>query len=260
MSDFKIIDTHSHLGQEPTYPFVGYGVDNLLKLMDMLDIEKSVNANLFGMYDQFEKAAQMNEDIFRQSNGRLFFYHTFTPTHSKKAIEVIRANKDNKKYKGIKIHPSGVAIDADDDRWIPVWEIARELKLPIISHTWTKSTYHPSQNSAFAGKFERFVSAYPDVKFTFAHSGGRFEGVMEAARISKQHKNCYCDIAGDINGAGVLDYLYENIGPDRILYGSDVFMIEQRPMLGVVYGSSRLSLADKEKILRYNAEQLYFSD
>jgi len=81
---------------------------------------------------------------------------------------------------------------------------------------------------------------------------------MEAVRIGKAHKNCYFDIAGDISGAGVLDYLVDNVGADRIIYGSDCYMIEHRPMLGVILGSA-LTGAQKEKILRYNALKVYFN-
>ena len=57
----------------------------------------------------------------------------------------------------------------------------------------------------------------------------------------------------------MLDYLVDNLGAGRIIYGSDCYMIEQRPMLGVVLGAN-LPAADKEKILRYNAQKVYFAD
>ena len=258
--NFQIIDVHMHMGQEPTYTFMNYGLDNLLCSMDKLGIGYCINANLNGMRNLFERADTENREIFKESKGRILSYFCFTPNCAERALEIIRKNKDNRMYKGIKIHPSEVGIDADDDRWIPVWEVAREYHLPIMAHTWTRSAYHPSQNCAFAGKFERFVSAYPDVTFTFAHSGGRYEGVIEAARITKDHKNCYVDIAGDINGLGVLDYLYETVGPDRIMYGSDNYMIEHRPMIGMVLANNKMTISDKEKIFRYNAERVYFSE
>jgi len=257
---FKIIDSHMHAGGNGnSYLAWDTNMDTLIKSMDRLDIECAISAHTFGLMDLYAESIEQDQIVFDKSGGRIYSYFCYGPTCIQESLDTIRANRNNPIYKGIKIHPSGAAIDADDDRYRPVWDIARELKLPIIAHTWNISYYHPSQKSAFTGKFERFVSAYPDVTFTFAHSGGRYDGIVEAMRIGKIYKNCYFDIAGDILGSGVLEYLVDNVGADRILYGSDTYMIEHRPMLGVVYGSG-LSEADKEKILRYNAEKIYFPD
>ena len=258
--EFKIIDSHMHMGRTPQYVAVDFDMKDLLDAMDRLDIECAISATSPGLKDLYERSIELDQQFYDESNGRIYAYFCFSPLRPQPALDLIRANRNNKIYRGIKIHPSGCNVSADDERWRPIWELARELKLPIISHTWNKSYYHPSQMSAFAGKFEKFVSEYPDVTFIFAHSGGRYDGVIEAARIGREHSNCYFDIAGDINGMGVLDYLYDNVGPDRIIYGSDTYMIEHRPMLGIIYGSTKLSSADKEKILRYNAEKVYFSD
>lgn len=260
MSDFKIIDSHMHMDREPAYLAEDYGMKQLLDLMDRLEIECAISSTMTGLDDMYARAIEMDNESFKQSGGRIFSFFCFSPRHTQPSLDLIRANRKNKIYRGIKIHPSGCNINADDDSWIPIWELAKELKLPILAHTWNISYYHPSQQSAFAGRFERFVSAYPEVDFIFAHSGGRFDGVIEAARIGREHPNAYFDIAGDINGMGVLDYLYDNVGADRIMYGSDAFMLEQRPMLGIIYGSNKLSNAEKEKVLRYNAEKVYFSD
>lgn len=249
-----------HMGRTPSYVAINSKIKDLTDAMDRLDIECAISATSQGLIDNYERSIEMDQRFFDESGGRIYSYFCFSPLHPQPALDLIRANRDNKIYRGIKIHPSGCDVNADDDRWTPIWELAKELDLPIISHTWNISYYHPSQKSAFAGKFERFVSEYPEVTFIFAHSGGRYDGVLAAAKIGREHSNCYFDIAGDINGLGVLDYLYDNVGPDRILYGSDTYMIEHRPMLGVIYGSRKLSNADKEKVLRYNAEKVYFSD
>lgn len=254
-----IIDSHMHVGGNPSYLSMDLSLEALLAQMDYLDIERAISANSLSLRDEFEQGVLQDLEWNRQSNGRIYSYFCFGPKHPDKAIEVIRKYHHNPVFRGIKIHPSSTAVDADDEAWRPCWEVAKELHLPIMAHTWNISYYHASQKSAFAGKFEKYVSEYPEVSFTFGHSGGRWDGIVEAARIGRQYKNCYFDIAGDILGNGVLEYLVDNVGADRIIYGSDTYMIEHRPMLGVVIGS-RLSNADKEKILRYNALGCYFSD
>lgn len=256
---FQIIDSHMHVGASPDYLEWDQSLEALIRLMDRLEIERGISAHSLALKDEYAAAMREDARVFEATGGRIYSYFCFGPLHPQPALDLIRAYHTNPIYRGIKIHPSGACVDADDERYRPIWELARELKLPIISHTWNISSYHPSQKSAFAGKFEKYVSEYPDVTFIFAHSGGRYDGILEAVRIGKAHPNCYFDIAGDINGGGVLEYLVDNLGAGRVIYGSDCYMIEQRPMLGVVLGSA-LSAADKEKILRYNALKVYFSD
>lgn len=248
------------MGRTPDYVGKDFTVKDLTDAMDRNDIECAISATSQGIAELYAKSIELDQRFFDESNGRIYSYFCFSPIHPQPALDLIRANRSNKIYRGIKIHPSGCDVNADDESWRPIWELAKELKLPIISHTWNKSYYHPSQMSAFAGKFEKFVSEYPEVTFIFAHSGGRYDGVIAAMEIGKKYKNTYFDIAGDINGVGVLDYIYDSVGPDRIMYGSDTYMIEHRPMIGLILANSKLSAADKEKIFRYNAEKVYFSD
>lgn len=257
---FKIIDCHMHLGACPSFLTMDLDLMELIGKMDRLGIEYAISSNMLALqHDCFEEGILSDMKAHDLSDGRIFTNFVFSPFHPEVALDVIRKYRGNPVCRAIKIHPSETNVDADDERWRPVWEIAEELDLPILSHTWNVSYYHPSQKCAFAGKFEKYVSEYPKVTFVFAHSGGRWDGIQAAMKIGRKYKNTYFDIAGDILGNGVLDYLVENVGADRILWGSDCYMIEQRPMLGVVLGS-HLKASEKEKILRYNAKKVYFSD
>ncbi|MGJ4850395.1 amidohydrolase family protein [Bacillota bacterium Meth-B3] len=256
---FKIIDAHMHLGASPDYLAVDQSLGTLLKVMDRLDIERAISAHSLSLRDRYEEGIALDRQAHEASGGRIFSFICYGPHHPQPALDAIRAHRAERVFRGIKLHPSGAFVDADSELYRPAWEIARELKLPILSHTWNVSSYHPSQKSAWAGKFEKYAAEYPDVTFVFGHSGGRYDGIVEAVRIGRAHKNCYFDIAGDIWDNGMLEYLIDNLGAERVLYGSDCYMIEQRPMLGVVLGSS-ISDADKEKILRHNALKVYFAD
>ena len=257
--DFKFIDTHLHVGHEHTYMTYDTSVKALIAQMDRLGFECALNLGTEGLRDEYAKGIAVQKQVFEESGGRIYPCYNYGPLHPDAAIEEIRKNYPNPIFKGIKILPVGCAVDADDDRYEAAWKLARELKLPIIGHSWAVSSYHPSQQSAFAGRYERFISAYPDVTFVFAHSGGRWGGLQAAARIGRTYKNTYFDIAGDIWGMDVLEYLVDNVSADHVLFASDYSMIEQRPMIGVVLGSS-LSASEKRKVLRENALGLFFPE
>ena len=257
--DFKIIDMHMHVGSSTDYMVYDPTVKAQIAQMDCLDIEYGLHLGREGLRDEYEKGIESSRRIYAESDGRIFSCFNFGPLHPDTAIEAMRKNYPDPIFRGLKIHPSGTFVDADDDRYEAAWKIARELKIPIIAHTWAISSYHPSQKSAFAGKFERFISAYPDVPFVFAHSGGRWGGLQAAAKIGRTYANTWFDMAGDIWGMDVAEYMVDNVGPDRLMYGSDCAMIEQRPMIGVFLGAS-LPVAVKQKIFRENALALFFPD
>ncbi len=259
MSDFKLVDTHMHYGHDPQYMTYDASVESLMRKMDRLGIEYALNLGIEGLRDEYEKGIRTARRVFRESGGRIFGMFNYGPLHPEPALSLIRENAGDPVFRGIKIHPSGSNVSADDDRYRPVWEAAEECRLPIIAHTWAISSYHPSQRSAFAGNFERFVREFPDVTLVFAHSGGRWGGLQAAAAIGRKYKNTYFDIAGDIWNVDVVNYLVENVGGDHVLWGSDYSMIEQRPMIGVLLGAD-LPLTVKKKVFRENAMRLFLSD
>ena len=258
----KIIDGHFHIGAEAARWVDDTTWESAIALMDHLDIERAISANLY-MFPyvgcQFERGVAIDADIYEKSNHRIYTYFGYHPAYSQQALDVIYAHKDEPQCVGIKIHPNNSRVYADDEAFRPIWECARETGLPIMSHTWDTSTYNPGQKYAFTGLFEKYIREYPEVTFIFGHCGGRYNGIKTAIDIGMRYPNAHFDIGGDIWPLGFLDELVDKIGADRIMYGSDYTMIEQRPMLGVVYGSG-ISNLDKEKILHHTAARVFFHE
>lgn len=256
---FKIIDAHMHLGPSTGRMVPDYSIESLVALMDHLDIEKGISANCLSLDSQPEAGIQDDFIAHEKSGGRLFSFFGYDPLHIEKSIDVIDRYHDDPRCVGIKIHPSGSKVHADDERYRPVWEAAKKYNLPLMSHTWALSSYNPNQTYAVAELFEKYIREYPEVTFVFGHCGGRYEGIKTAIEIGKKYPNANYDITGDIWLNGFIEELVAGVGADRIVYGSDFTMIEQRPMMGVVLGSE-LPAIDKEKILRYTAARIYFGE
>ena len=256
---FKIIDAHMHMGPDPGRMVPDYSAESIVKLMDHLGIEKAISANCLSLSDQFEAGLADDFRANEASGGRIYSFFGYGPKYIEESLACIRAHKDDKRCVGIKLHPAGSRTKCDDESFRPAWEIARELGLPIMSHTWDVSTYNPKQIYAVAYMFEKWLAEYPDVTFVFGHCGGRYNGIKQAIELGKRYPNAHYDITGDIWLNGFLEELVDGVGADRIVYGSDCTMIEQRPMLGVVYGAN-ISNLDREKILYHTAQRIYFGE
>ncbi len=88
------------------------------------------------------------------------------------------------------------------------------------------------------------------------HAGGRYEGHRAAAKLARSYPNVYMDLSGDSYSFGLVEWLVEQAGADRILFGSDLFMIDARTVMGRVLDAD-ISSAAKALILGENAVRIF---
>ena len=169
---------------------------------------------------------------------------TFDPVHyTQKQLETMipQAYAADKRFIGMKPyfffgveyhHPSY-------DVW---WEYGDKHKLYAL--------IHPSREDLL--EVETLAPRYPNVRWVIAHAAGSYAMADMAIAAMKKNSNVYAEITLTPVPLGILEYMVEQVGEDRILYGSDLPMRDPRQQMGwVVY--SRLPLAVKEKILSTNA-------
>jgi len=252
-----IIDAHIHLGAMHQYYNYERSLDDLLALMDLLHIGYAISSHTAALlHGDLTLGAEESLRAHERSGGRILSYHLFNPWIPDRCLQVMDRYNDRAVFKGIKIHPSWHGVPADDPLFDVVWEYARDHALVLKSHTWDISLTNPIQRYSFPPLFETYLAKYPEVSFIFAHSGGHPRGIREAARLGKLYSNAYFDTAGDIFHGGFVEYLAGTVGTDRILFGSDYAMMDPRQMMGAVLGAD-LSVEDKTKILRGNADRLF---
>jgi predicted TIM-barrel fold metal-dependent hydrolase len=255
-----IIDSHIHLGALAGYYSYDTTVETLLARMDSLGIVYSINSGALDLtYGDFERSYQYDTAVFERSGGRIMSYYSFNPWASDICIEMMERYNDRSVFKGIKIHPSWHKAYAGDERYRAVFEYAAAKALPVMSHTWTVSLTNPVQKFSVPSGFRKYAGEFPGVKLILAHSGGRYEGILEAIALAKEYPNVYCDVAGDVYADRFVETMADSIGTDRLLFGSDYSMMDQRIMLGVVLGAD-IPVSAKEKILCQNAAALFDLD
>jgi len=252
-----IIDSHLHLGPFPGYYNYDISLEGILRLMDSLGITHAVNIHTAGLiYGDLERGVEESLKAYEVSGGRIVSFHTFDPNNPDKSLQVIRSHTDSRIFKGIKIHPSFHGVPADSEKYSPVWEYAQQNGILLLTHTWDISPTNPTQKLSYPPLFEKYLEKYPGVRIIFGHSGGRYEGIREALRLGRAYQSVYFDTAGDIYASHFIETLVAGVGSQRVLFGSDCTMMDQRTMLGAVLGA-QISTAEKEDILYGNASKLF---
>ena len=115
-------------------------------------------------------------------------------------------------FKGIKIATTAHGVSPSSKDGLHIFDIARELKIPVMIHTGGGSFGEPLA-------IEKPAALYPDVKIVVAHGGGD-GGVDACIRLAQEHDNVYVEPSW-INLLS-LEKMAAKLGADKLMFSSDM--------------------------------------
>ena len=136
---------------------------------------------------------------------------------------------------------------ADDPRLDPIVERAIELDVPILAHTWIKATGNMTKESTYCHAIH-MACRHPAMKIWLAHCSGCWE---EVGRGVLPYPNVCVDVSGGEPEAGMVERLVEDLGPERVFFGSDALGRNPVVQKAKVTGAA-ISDEDKQLILGDN--------
>lgn len=130
-------------------------------------------------------------------------------------------------------------------------ERAISMQAPILQHTWLKlDGNEPGESTPY--DMVELAKRHPRANFICAHTGGDWElGI----RIIRETRNVTAGIAGFNPTSGVLEMAVRELGPERVVYGSDVGGRSFASQLAKVIGADIPDSA-KELVLGGNLRRL----
>ncbi|MBP1993680.1 amidohydrolase family protein [Paenibacillus eucommiae] len=253
-----IVDAHFHLGYTYSrFHFYDTSIEQYLNYMDRLHIATCMNIHSIGLVTgELEQGMEANIAAYEQSAGRILSYLVFNPNDVVRSLKVMERYYEGNIFRAVKLHPSMHGVCADDPRYEAAWEFAAAHNLPIMSHTWTPSSYNPSQQLSYPPLFEAYIAKYSTVNLICGHAGGRIDGIRQTIKLARTYDNVYMDTAGDVYNNKLIDFLVGEVGSDRIVFGSDGFLMDARSQLGMILDAA-VPISDKENMLFKNAMRLF---
>jgi len=254
-----IIDTHAQLNTAealaniPGHLMAGYqnmfaemnraGLDTLIGDMDDAGVAKSVIVAIdatttFGYNVNNDLVA----DAVRQYPDRLLGFASVDPHLGQAAADNLVDAVTNKRLVGLKIVPNLIELYANDSKLYPMYEIAREHKIPVLFHTGTLFYTGVRLKYGQPLPIDDVATDFPDLKIIMAHFG--FPWFFESMAIAERNPNVYFNIAGwkpKYIPKDVIRYLN---GPLRhkALFGSDYPLLTR---VEVLQGLKELQLKDE---------------
>jgi len=143
------------------------------------------------------------------------------------------------------------AVNCRDARVHPIMDRAGELGVPVLHHAWYKSTGQ-GLNESTPADVAHLGRRFPDVTIVMAHlSGSGCRGVADI----KPYPNISIDTCGSQPEHGFVEYAVEQLGAERVVFGSDAPGRDFSCQLGRVLGAD-VTEEQRRAILADNAARL----
>jgi predicted TIM-barrel fold metal-dependent hydrolase len=143
-------------------------------------------------------------------------------------------------------------MNTRDKRMEPLAKAMQAYGIPVLIHAWYK-TVQKYKYECDPSDIADLASRFPKMKILMAHlTGSRKRGVQDI----KKHNNIWIDTAGSQAEDGFLEYAINELGEDRILFGSDFDIRDIATQLGRIY-SVDIDDNAREKILSGNALRFF---
>lgn len=210
--------------------------------------------------DVFAFGAEPDADEIHKINDQIHAYISCDPQHRygacfinpcnslESCVEEMRFRVRHQGFRAVKFE---VNLCCSDPGMSPVMREIARLKVPVVHHCWRK-TIGRCPGESFPEDIVVLAQRNPDVDIVMAHiSSCGYQGVAQIAGIS----NIYTDTSGGLPEGSILEYALELLGPERILFGSDIPCRDAASQKGRVLGCVQGSRA-RELIFRKNAERL----
>jgi predicted TIM-barrel fold metal-dependent hydrolase len=211
-----IWDGHGHLGGGGTPE---ESIARSLRYADRMGIQRVVvSMGVSFLSDPSpEQLRRQNDDVLRavrHAPDRVLGFVYVNPNHVAESLkEMDRCVRDGLMV-GVKLW---VAVHCNDASLDPIVRRAVELKAPLLQHTYWRVGENLPGESTPADLVE-LARRHPNASFIGAHTGNDWERGIRAFRTAK---NISAEVSGSDPTAGMVEMAVRELGPERVIYGSD---------------------------------------
>jgi predicted TIM-barrel fold metal-dependent hydrolase len=249
LSDVSVIDCHGHLGDWPLTHMPKSSLPETIETMDRLGIDQLCLSSFLACFCDFRRGNDALAAAIEQHPDRLIGQIVVNPNYPEEVLPELERWEKHPGMRMVKIHPVCHDYPADGPGYRDLWEYAGENRMVVITHTWE------SDKNCAPELLAKVAGEHPDARIILAHAGGTQAGCQQAIRAISEHANLYLDTATSQLHFGMIERFARDVGTERVLFGSDIPLLEPAAPLGRV-AYARISEEAKRKILGLNVQQL----
>ncbi len=256
---FEIIDFHTHPFIEPLHnicshkEFCHMGPEDTRAVFDSLRVSKICGSVITtqAFPDQWEKIRLNNDTALALKELYGDFYvpgFHIHPAYPEESLGEIR-----------RMHSLGVRLIGELVPYMDGWNnYACEAFSALLDEAGRRNMV-VSFHSMGDDEMDAMVKAHRDVVFVAAHPG-EYGSLMRHIERMKMSENYYLDLSGTgLFRYGMLRRVIDEMGVDRVLFGSDFPTCNPAMFVGGVLLDPLLTDGEKEQIFAGNAKKLLFA-
>jgi hypothetical protein len=240
-----ITDCHVHIGKTNWF-HLDYEAKELLAAADKSGIDRMMITDLTALtYDMREGNEWIRSQVAECPDRLLPYYTVCSARCGAWAVDDLDRYVTDYGFRGLKIYSVPPLLLIDDLYMIPILEKAAELKIPVLAHST-------------GAECESLCSQVPDLLLINAHMGccPQAQGDWHRSVVAaKRYPNIYLDTTSSSFDNGMLEFAVAEVGAERILYGSDLPLLDPTLQIAKVTESD-LDPAEIELILHGNIDRL----
>lgn len=241
----RVIDFHGHTGRQDVIGMI----DNptlMLHAMDRVGIDVACLFHIF--HPDGTTGNDINARFIANHPDRFVGFAYVSPLMPERMVPELTRAIDELNFVGIKLYPPYTPWPINDERWYPIYQFAHERELPVIFHT----DHFPTNRPRFLGDI---APHFPRANFVAGHAGNVPEARAEAIAAAQAHANVFLETCSTYRTPGVIEQLVNEAGAERVLFGSDIPLMDPRPQLGKII-TAAISDEAKRLVLGGNASRL----
>lgn len=245
-----IIDIHAHIwGKTPQR--LEDSRQALLSAKEDFQIDRIYVSGLWNYFSDEAEVDFLNCEVSKlmAQAPELIGGAVYLNPKNKNVMDVLkRATQDD----GFELIKLWCCTRADDPSVDPIMEYAADNGLPVLFHA-LKNSQLITPGETYACHVAQIARRHPKTKVLMAHFGGSaYDGIPAVRDV----KNIWCDFSGSMFHGDDLNYAVEQIGADRILFGTDNLYPQN---IGQVLGAD---LTDEQRNLIFykNAQKILNTD
>lgn len=234
----RIVDAHAHLG--PDQRFLMYATpEKVLEVYDTYGIRAGLFSSTISLLAGASEGNKHVLEAARAHPDRILPLYSLNPLQPG-CLEVLEQSAEE--YVGVKFHPDYFRIQPSHPLALKALRRVAELGLPLMLHSYDG-----------CAEAERVARALPELTVVAYHMGGlRWRECLK--RLSPLG-NTLVEVSSSIAEPGMVREAVDELGSERVLFGSDIPYLDPAVSLGKVLEAD-LDERDLENVLWRNAEKL----
>ena len=247
--NIPVVDMHSHVGRQTFYRMHD-APEPYVRVMDMAGVDAAPVSCIF-----FETARRCNDAVARfvaLNPDRFFGVAHVTPRYPDEAMSELERVFKLPEFKMLKLYPDYLGAPIDDPSYFPIFEWCDENRIVVKSH----SSFNNEGDVLTAPiRFIKLAENYPNIRWVLGHSGNAMPGQIQAVEAAQSSRNIWLETCTSHGEHGAIEFLVHGAGADRVLYGSDMPLMDARQQIARI-ATADLDDDSKRRVLGLNAIEL----